>query len=96
MNLDDERGESPSATPMADDYPEGAVAPSKPGPAAPRQYRTRFTPACGACAGLTAACLISRTSRGSMMPSPVLWNQRSGAGDNPENRGAHRHERLGK
>ena len=29
MPLDDERGESPSATPIADDYPEGAVAPSK-------------------------------------------------------------------
>ena len=29
MNLDDERGESPSATAMAADYPEGAVAASK-------------------------------------------------------------------
>ena len=29
MHLDDERGEGPSATAMAADYPEGAVAPSK-------------------------------------------------------------------
>ena len=29
MPLDDERGESPLGAPIADDYPEGAVAPSK-------------------------------------------------------------------
>ena len=88
MPLDDERGESPSATPIADDYPEGAVAPSKrlcrpkaiPDSVYPGMWRVRWPDGC-----VSDLANLTRVSDA----IAVLWKRRSGASANPESRGAH-------